>query len=123
MVEQYRADTHALERRDIFATAVWQSLTVELPAGSFLVGLTSILWREAWKYGERAFRYCQHDVGHALAALRFSAGLLGWQIRMATTWSTSDISRLLGTDRHDDFRVEEHEEPELLLVIVPHQGE
>jgi len=23
---------------------------------------TSIFWREAWKYGERAFRYCQHDV-------------------------------------------------------------
>ncbi len=119
----YTSAAHALERRAIFATAVWQSLTVDLPAGSFLVGLTSILWREAWKYGERAFRYCQHDVGHALAALRFAAGMLGWQLRMATAWSTTDIRRLLGTDRHDDFRAEEHEEPELLLVIVPHQGE
>ena len=23
--------------------------------------LTSIVWREAWKYGERAYRYCLHD--------------------------------------------------------------
>jgi nitroreductase len=29
--------------------------------------LASVHWREAWKYGERAFRYCQHDVGHAIA--------------------------------------------------------
>ena len=29
------------------------------------MALTSITWREAWKYGERAFRYCNHDVGHA----------------------------------------------------------
>ena len=25
-----------------------------LPEGSFLVGLSSVHWREAWKYGERA---------------------------------------------------------------------
>jgi len=26
------------------------------------IGLSSVQWREAWKYGERAFRYCQLDV-------------------------------------------------------------
>jgi hypothetical protein len=31
--------------------------------------LTSIAWREAWKYGERAYRYCLHDIGHAWQAL------------------------------------------------------
>ena len=48
---------------------------------SFLVALTSIHWREAWKYGERAFRYCQHDAGHAIGALRFAAALSagGWR--------------------------------------------
>ena len=25
-----------------------------------------------WKYGERAFRYCQQDVGHALGTMRFA---------------------------------------------------
>jgi len=119
----YTSEDHALERRAVLTMDVWQSLAPDLPAGSFLVGLTSILWREAWKYGERAFRYCQHDVGHALAALRLSAAMLGWQLRLVTAWSTSDIGRLLGTDRLDDFRVEEHEEPELLAVIMPHRGE
>ena len=38
-----------------------------------LVVLSSIHWREAWKYGERAYRYCQHDAGHAIAATRYAA--------------------------------------------------
>ena len=46
--------------------------------GALLVELTSIHWQEVWKYGERAFRYCQHDVGHALSALSLSAASLGW---------------------------------------------
>ena len=41
---------------------------------SCLVALTSIHWREAWKYGERAFRYCQHDLGHAIAAVSICRG-------------------------------------------------
>jgi len=46
------------------------------------IGLSSVHWREAWKYGERAFRYCRLDVGHALGALRYAAGTLGWEIRL-----------------------------------------
>ena len=55
---------HALERR----ASLPGPLCAGLAGPGFLVGLTSIFWREAWKYGERAFRYCQHDVGHALGA-------------------------------------------------------
>jgi SagB-type dehydrogenase family enzyme len=39
--------------------------------------LTSIAWREAWKYGERAYRYCLHDIGHAWQALALSAQAIG----------------------------------------------
>ena len=39
--------------------------------------LTSIVWREAWKYGERAYRYCLHDIGHAWQALSLSARAIG----------------------------------------------
>jgi hypothetical protein len=31
------------------------------PAPPIVFVLTSIVWREAWKYGERAYRYCLHD--------------------------------------------------------------
>jgi nitroreductase len=48
------------------------------------LAFTSVPWRESWKYGERAFRYCQHDLGHALAALSFSAATLGWKAQLQT---------------------------------------
>ena len=43
----------------------------------------SIYWREAWKYGMRAFRYCHHDCGHAIAAVAYAAAALGWRTRSA----------------------------------------
>jgi SagB-type dehydrogenase family enzyme len=115
----YISETHSLERRAVFSDEMWQSLAGHLPPGSFLVGLSSIAWREAWKYGERAFRYCQHDLGHAVAALRISAALCGWQFRLVPNWSTDDVAVLLGLDRKQDLIAEEHEEPEVLAVVIP----
>ena len=37
---------------------------------SLWIGLAAVHCREAWKYGERTFRYCQLDIGHALGAIR-----------------------------------------------------
>lgn len=68
-VYHYASKAHGLELRADFDPSVWAALTAAFPEGSFLAGLSSILWREAWKYGERAFRYCQHDVGHALGTM------------------------------------------------------
>jgi len=87
-------------------------------AAEFHVGLTSITWREAWKYGERAFRYCQHDVGHALAALRFAAAALGWRVQFLPEWDDAHIARLLGLDRAEDFADAESETPELLVRVI-----
>ena len=115
----YVSETHSLERRAPLAEEVWQLLMGHLPGGSFLVGLSSIIWREAWKYGERAFRYCQHDMGHAVAALRFSAALCGWQLTLIPSWSTEDVATLLGLHRQQDFVPEEAEEAELLAIVVP----
>ncbi len=115
----YVSELHALERRASLSVEVWQHLTNLLPDGSFLLGLSSILWREAWKYGERAFRYCQHDIGHALAAVRFSAVLCGWDLQMVQGWSTVDMAMLLGLDRSDEFFDEEREEAELLCIVGP----
>ena len=115
----YVSEKHCLEHRASFSPEIWNSLMRDLPAGSFLVGLSSVIWREAWKYGERAFRYCQHDMGHAVAALRFSAALCGWQLKLVSTWSTDHVAALLGLDRQEEFLVEEWEEPELLAVVMP----
>ena len=72
---------------------------VQTGRGRIFVGMTSITWREAWKYGERAFRYCQHDVGHALAALRYAAAALGWRVELLPEWTDAKLARLLGLDR------------------------
>ena len=62
----------------------------------FALVLSSIYWREAWKYGERAFRYTQHDIGHALAALRFSATLCNWHFHVRPELPASRLDALLG---------------------------
>ena len=57
MVCHYAPREHALEVRAEFEPEVWDTLWAVAPADMFLVGLTSIHWREAWKYGQRAYRY------------------------------------------------------------------
>lgn len=81
------------------------------------LGLTSIHWREAWKYGERAFRYCQLDLGHALAAVRYAAACLGWTARMVEGIGSAEIARLTGADRASDFTGAEREDPDILIAI------
>ena len=81
--------------------------------------MSSIHWREAWKYGERAFRYCQLDVGHALGALRYAAGTLGWRLKMLHNIDNDDLAALLGLHRDADFNGAEREDPDVLLALLP----
>jgi SagB-type dehydrogenase family enzyme len=120
----YAPREHALERRAVLNAARWAQLTAyfregSFPECSFLVGLSSVQWHEAWKYGERAFRYCQHDVGHALASLRIAAAALGWTLVQQGSISDATLANLLGLDRDEDFAAAEREEAELLAVISP----
>lgn len=118
-VYHYAPKEHGLERRAELVPAAWTALMAAFPSGSFLVGLSSIPWREAWKYGERAFRYCQHDVGHALGTMRFAAAALGWKLRLLDRVGDTALSSLLGLDRDADFAGAEREHPELLALVVP----
>jgi nitroreductase len=89
----YNPYLHGLEVRAELGTDTFSGVV------GFGLILTSIYWREAWKYGERAFRYCNHDVGHALAALRFSANLRGWNLVLQPEIGDRNLDRLLGFDR------------------------
>ena len=115
----YAPKEHALEVRNEIRPVDWERLTANLPAGSFLVGLSSIHWREAWKYGERAYRYCQHDAGHAIAALRISAALLGWRMTVLESVDDPAVAHLLGLDRSDASHPEEEEVPDLIAAVSP----
>jgi len=114
MVCHYAPREHALERRAQFPYATWQALTRRLPPGVLLLGLTSVHWREAWKYGERAFRYCQHDVGHAIAAMSIAAAGLGWRATLLDGAGTEGLVGLLGLS---GYHQAEEEHPDCVLAV------
>ncbi|MEN8218782.1 MAG: SagB/ThcOx family dehydrogenase [Pseudomonadota bacterium] len=116
-VYHYLSHDHILEQRGIFRQKGTEILETALSTGHFLLGLTSIPWREAWKYGERAFRYCQHDIGHAIAAVRYAAATLGWTVRLLDNWADTEILITLGLDLDEDFDSTEREIPEVMLCI------
>jgi len=93
-LHHYVSRDHVLERRLTPSAASAAALERRLPEGAFLAGLASIHWREAWKYGERAFRYCQHDAGHALASVRYAAATLGWSARLLDGPGDEDVAAL-----------------------------
>jgi SagB-type dehydrogenase family enzyme len=109
----YRADRHGLELRCRFP-AERQSNEPLL-----LLGLSSVHWREAWKYGERAYRYCQLDIGHAMAAVDYSARLLGYRATPMLEIGSQVLQQLLGLDRNDEFFSDEAESADLLLALLP----
>ncbi|MDF1484083.1 nitroreductase family protein [Ramlibacter sp. H39-3-26] len=112
-LHHYAPREHALELR---ARTARPDGKVGAQAPRLLVGLSSIHWREAWKYGERAFRYCQLDIGHAIGALRYAAAVLGWRVQ-AQPLGHAAIARLLGLDRAGDFTGAEREEAEALFEL------
>jgi SagB-type dehydrogenase family enzyme len=117
-VYHYSPLHHCLERRAEISPRLWERIRTHFGADGFLIGLTSIFWRESWKYGERAFRYCNHDVGHALAALRIAANLVGWSLTCLTGLSDDDIETVLGLNR-TRFPPQEAEHPAMLAYIHP----
>ncbi|MGB9245518.1 MAG: SagB/ThcOx family dehydrogenase [Candidatus Acidiferrales bacterium] len=69
----YRPSSHMVEQR---AIGDFGAKLVGTSAPLIFI-LTSIAWREAWKYRDRAYRYCLHDIGHAWQALTLAARSIG----------------------------------------------
>ena len=116
-LHHYQSRSHALEQR------AWHDSPLpdtgegsgERARGLWL-GFSSIHWREAWKYGERAFRYCQLDLGHVLAAVSYAASLLGWRAQLLRL-DSHDVAHCLGLDRETDFAGVEAEEPAFIVAL------
>jgi SagB-type dehydrogenase family enzyme len=71
--------------------------------------LTSIALREAWKYGERAYRYCLHDIGHAWQALALCARAIGCHSSAVGSFLDDDVARR--------FRLNSDEWPMLMISL------
>lgn len=116
-VYHYAPREHLLERRAVLAEATATEIAAAHPDTFGAVALTTITWREEWKYGSRAFRYCQMDVGHALASQRVAAGVLGWRITLDSALTDDRLAVLLGLDRDNDRGDAEPELPDCLAVL------
>jgi SagB-type dehydrogenase family enzyme len=112
----YNCFEHVLERRSALPQGVWRRMASYFGGPGFLVALSTIFWRESWKYGERAYRYCNLDAGHALAALAIAARLFNWELTCLTGAGDGQVSALLGFDRTSWHPLEE-EVPELVCWI------
>lgn len=94
----YRVDKHKLEKRSAgdHVTPLIEFLSLQCAPPPVVLCLSTTFFREAWKYRDRAFRYCQHDVGHALAALTLSAAALGWSSRIVGLFPDDLLGTFLG---------------------------
>lgn len=120
-VAHYAPKHHSLELRAPLPPGSLARLGC--PDGSFLLCLSSVFWRESWKYGERALRYCNHDAGHAVAAVAFAAAALGWDVRLLDGLGYRDVAGLMGLVVRDHGVAEpEHEHADCVLLVFPNSA-
>jgi SagB-type dehydrogenase family enzyme len=101
----YRPSSHMAEQRalgDLESKFVGSSAPI-----TFI--LTSIAWREAWKYRNRAYRYCLHDIGHAWQALALAARAIGCEAFAVGQFPDDDVAHF--------SRFYEDEWPMLILEL------
>ncbi len=101
----YRVFDHTLERRSRgrWAAKLADICGIEWLAGApLIVVLTSIFWREAWKYRDRGYRYCCHDLGHAAMSLICAARALGLEGVWVSHFPDLELARALGLEFSDE---------------------
>src|ERR1700682_3095527 len=101
----YRPSSHNAEQR---AIGDFGAKLVNNSAPLIFV-LTSIAWREAWKYRDRAYRYCLHDIGHAWQSLALAAQAMGCESFAAGDFPDDEVAQLC--------RLHEDEWPMLLVAV------
>ncbi|MEE2959283.1 MAG: nitroreductase family protein [Myxococcota bacterium] len=71
--------------------------SIELPPGPILLGLSLLPKRQAWRYGDRGYRYSLLDLGHAIGALAHGACSWGWQLHPVQPITDDTLHRALGS--------------------------
>ncbi len=102
----YRPSSHMAEQRALGHFDVAASITFFL---------TSIAWREAWKYQSRAYRYCLHDIGHAWQALALAAQAMGCTTTVRGQFPDDELAGIL--------RVGDLNDAEWPMLIVELHGD
>jgi SagB-type dehydrogenase family enzyme len=101
----YRPSSHMAEQR---ATGDLEAPWIA-GATPIVFILTSIRWREAWKYRDRAYRYCLNDIGHAWQALALAARSMGCVTSAVQDFPDDEVAR--------HCRLSDDEWPMLILEL------
>jgi len=112
----YNPFWHALEVLCELPASLWASIEGQLPCGSALIAVTTIYWRNAWKYGDPGFRYTHQDVGHYIGALGFACAAEGARVALLEGLADDDIACLLGLRPGAPA---DDEQPQALLAVAP----
>eukprot|EP00439_Symbiodinium_sp_Y106_P066920 s1592_g10.t11 len=114
-VYHFQPEMHALEFR---LPAPNEFVTAADGSAGFLVALTSLCIREAWKYGERALRSCHLNLGHAVGALDAACNVFGWSLGEGPPALNADsiLRTVLGLGEVGN-KDEPGERPELALFV------
>lgn len=100
-VYHFRVDRFVLEARyqgPILALRRRLGELAGFTLGPVTIVLGSIVWREAWKYRARAWRYCNHDLGHALRSVERAWSGLGHAMQFSHRFDIGKVAKLLGLD-------------------------
>ena len=69
----------------------------------YLFLVSSVYWRSAWKYKNRAFRYCLLDAGHILGAIEAAALLKPHATMVRYDMDRASLNRLFGFEKREWF--------------------
>ncbi|MGH2800623.1 MAG: SagB/ThcOx family dehydrogenase, partial [Thermoleophilaceae bacterium] len=98
----YGAHDHRLRplRRGDVRGAIFRAGGAFAPLGSapLVLVLTSTFWRNAWKYGDRAYRHAYWDGGVILANLLALLGETAGSASIVMGFVDDDVNRLVGAD-------------------------
>ena len=67
-----------------------------------VIVLTGLVWRTAWKYGERGWRHLYWDAGSMIANLLAAADAHGLSPQVITAFDDELVARLVGIDGVDE---------------------
>ena len=101
-VYHYGAHDHALRqlragdvRQVVVAATGQEAATAQAPA---ILIMTSVFWRNAWKYAARAYRHTYWDAGTMLPNTLAVAAAAGIPARLVLSFADAPIAKLLGLD-------------------------
>eukprot|EP00927_Polykrikos_kofoidii_P044786 TRINITY_DN38670_c0_g1_i1.p1 TRINITY_DN38670_c0_g1~~TRINITY_DN38670_c0_g1_i1.p1 ORF type:complete len:712 (-),score=84.11 TRINITY_DN38670_c0_g1_i1:35-2170(-) len=107
----YNPFWHSIERVAPVPAASWEALMKQLPRGAVIIGITRIVWRNAWKYGDPGFRYTHHDVGHLMSSFAFAAAAQHATVVLLDSLTDNELA--------DVLRPDAPEEPVCFLAVFP----